>query len=142
MDLVEVQNTYVDDDNLCHIDGYPTGDDAEGKTIAVVDLDTNKVIFFDNQYRLNELVKESIAEVIANNPIYEVDKAKNVLESKGYFVGNLWHISDVQNQYECTDEEAQDVLQQVFDSERICGEINETIDIFADEMDLVKKDEE
>lgn len=39
--------------------------------------------------------------------IYE---AKQVLKKEGYFVDNLWHVSDVKENYECTDEQAQEVL--------------------------------
>lgn len=39
--------------------------------------------------------------------IYE---AKQVLKKEGYFVDNLWHVSDVKDNYECTDEQAQEVL--------------------------------
>lgn len=64
-DIHEVFNDYTCPDNLIHIDVYHSADEnAEGKTVAVVDRDTKKVIFFDNGYRLNEKVKASIDEVL------------------------------------------------------------------------------
>ena len=40
----------------------------------------------------------------------KVQKAKQVLRDNGYFVDNLWTVSDVKTKFDCTDEEAQDVL--------------------------------
>lgn len=65
MYIHEVITDYTDDQRLTHIDVYESPDsDASGKTVAVVDRDTRKVIFFDNSYRLNDKVKEAIAEVL------------------------------------------------------------------------------
>jgi hypothetical protein len=41
----------------------------------------------------------------------EIEKAKQTLKDAGYFVDNLWHIDDVQQNYNCTDEEAMEVLE-------------------------------
>lgn len=61
--IYEVSYGFIDDDNLLHIDVYfSDSDEDEGKTVAVIDLDTGKVIFFDNRFRMNEAVKEAIAE--------------------------------------------------------------------------------
>lgn len=63
--ILDIRTDYVDDQNLQHIDCWFTEDDNEqGKTVAVVDLDTKKIIFFDNGYRLNEKVKEAINYVL------------------------------------------------------------------------------
>ena len=37
-------------------------------------------------------------------------EAKDTLEKMGYQVDNLWHIDDVKGRFECTDDEAMDVL--------------------------------
>ncbi len=42
----------------------------------------------------------------------EIEKAKKVLRDAGYFTDNLWHVSDVQQDFKCTDEEAQEVLRE------------------------------
>lgn len=63
--IAEIRTDYIDDQNLQYIDCWFTDDDnEEGKTVAVVDLDTKKIIFFDNGYRLNEKVKEAINEIL------------------------------------------------------------------------------
>jgi len=40
----------------------------------------------------------------------DIKQAKEVLKANGYFVDNLWHVDDVKSKFNCTDEEAQDVL--------------------------------
>lgn len=60
--ITEIKTDYTCDQNLHHIDVYFEGTE-EGKTVAVVDHDTNKVIFFDNSYRMDEKVKEAIKEI-------------------------------------------------------------------------------
>jgi hypothetical protein len=62
--ISEIITDHIDDENLQYIDAYFDEDaDSEGKTIAVVDRDTKKVIFFDNLYRGDEQVKEAIKEI-------------------------------------------------------------------------------
>lgn len=68
--ITEVITDYVDDENLLHIDCYFDSDaNSQGTTVAVVDLDSGKVIFFDNSYRFDEKVKEAIAEVKKENNV-------------------------------------------------------------------------
>ncbi len=71
-----------------------------------------------------------------------IESAKQFLKDNGYFVDNLWSVHDVQNNYNCTTEEAQTVLSDVLESDRIKQEINESIDIVASGFDLPKKNEE
>jgi hypothetical protein len=40
----------------------------------------------------------------------KIEKAKQVLKDAGYQTDNLWHIVDVQNNYNCTEEQAMEVL--------------------------------
>lgn len=63
--LSEVITNHIDDQNVLHVDVYETSDENEqGKTIAYVCLDTLKVIFSDNRYRLDETVQNAIKEVL------------------------------------------------------------------------------
>ena len=43
--------------------------------------------------------------------------AKKFLEEQGYYTENLWHINDVKDNWECTDEQAQKVLHQALRNE-------------------------
>ena len=52
---------------------------------------------------------------------------KNELENRGWFVEIMWHIEDVQMNYNCTEADAQGVLQRVFSSEKVNKVIYEMI---------------
>lgn len=62
--------------------------------------------------------------------------AKRFLEEQGYYTECLWNISDVQQNWGCTDEQAQEILSQAFNSERITEEIFFSIDDSAIDMGL------
>jgi hypothetical protein len=64
--ITEVKNDYTDDQNYTHIDVWED-DNEEGKTIAIICRDTNKVFFIDNMLRNNPDVKEAINEVLKSN---------------------------------------------------------------------------
>jgi hypothetical protein len=72
----------------------------------------------------------------------EIEKAKATLRDAGFFVDNLWHIDDVQSRYECTDEQAQEILDYVLTNERLVEDIFELIHLEAEEMELKDKEEE
>jgi hypothetical protein len=40
----------------------------------------------------------------------EIEQAKAILKQHGYFVDNLWHVSDVKIKFNVSDNEAQDIL--------------------------------
>jgi hypothetical protein len=63
-------------------------------------------------------------------------EAKQVLRNEGYFVDNLWHVSDVQNNFECTDEQAQDILYWSLTRDNVIEFINEYITDIADNEEL------
>lgn len=62
-----------------------------------------------------------------------MEKERKKLKAKGYFTDNLWHINDVQDRFECTDEEAYNILgfamqniatyEQIFLAIEIAGEV-------------------
>lgn len=68
---------------------------------------------YENQNILDIKVKDPI-EVTPLSIADEVEQAKNILKKHGYFVDNLWAVSDVMVNSECTEEEAQLVLSRVF----------------------------
>ena len=53
---------------------------------------------------------------------------KEELTRRGYYTGNLWRIDDVQGRFEATDDEAQDVLDDVLQGSWIIEQIFECID--------------
>jgi len=65
---------------------------------------------------------------------------KKLIEAEGYYVGNLWHISDVQMYFDCTDEEAMKVLDKTFNNEWINEQISDSIKIIAESLNLKHKE--
>jgi hypothetical protein len=65
--------------------------------------------------------------------------AKQVLRSEGYFVDNLWHVSDVQNNFECDEETAQNILYWALTSPTTIEYINDSIDMVARNEELNTK---
>ena len=57
----------------------------------------------------------------------KVEIAKQILREAGYYVDNLWHIDDVKEEFECSDEDAQMVLNNVFTHDNLVMRINEMI---------------
>jgi hypothetical protein len=68
-----------------------------------------------------------------------IAEAKQVLRNEGYFVDNLWHVSDVQNNFECTDEQAQDILYWSLTRDNVIEFINEYITDIAENEELKRK---
>jgi hypothetical protein len=56
-----------------------------------------------------------------------VEEAKKVLEYHGYYCENLWHIDDVMNRYECSEDDAFNILDDVLQSELIMERIHDKI---------------
>ena len=65
-----------------------------------------------------------------------MDKLKDIdsndlrdeLASRGFYTNNLWHVDDVKQNYECSDEDALEILDRVMQSEWIGQEIFASID--------------
>lgn len=72
----------------------------------------------------------------------EIEQAKQVLRDNGYYVDNLWSVEDVQTRFKCTDNEAQEVLDQALSSEGTMEQIWFDIDYYAVEQGLINIDEE
>ena len=60
----------------------------------------------------------------------EIAKAKKLLKDNGFYTDNLWHVDDVKRllqDYQCTDEDALEILDKTLQSEWIMQQINESI---------------
>jgi hypothetical protein len=68
------------------------------------------LIKFMNTKKINDIEVKDYIELSSTLRQTDIENAKQVLKSAGYFVDNLWHVSDVKENYECTDEQAQQVL--------------------------------
>jgi hypothetical protein len=66
----------------------------------------------------------------------EIEKAKQVLRNAGYFVDSLWSIEDVQQNYNCTEEQAQVILEQSLTNEATMEQIWFSIKEFSELANL------
>ena len=71
----------------------------------------------------------------------EIEKAKQVLRDAGYQTDNLWHIDDVQNNYNCTEEQAMEVLVNVLGNDYIMETVFDLISLEAYEIGLTRKED-
>lgn len=82
-EITEIRNDYTNEDRYTHIDVWE-GDDEQGRTVAVVCLDTKKVFYIDNAMRGHDGIERAIKEAIEGadmetalngltNPIEKID---------------------------------------------------------------------
>jgi hypothetical protein len=88
----------------------------------------------ENKYIENRLTE--IANSLMND---SVKHAKQTLKDAGYFVDNLWHVNDVQDNFECDEETAQNILYWSMTSPAVIEYINETINRVATNEQLNTK---
>ena len=85
---------------------------------------------------LRTLIKK--AKSVYSGSRTDKDKLPKIRED--YQTGNLWTVADMEN-YDCTDEEALEVLESALTSESTMSCIWDNIDYYAEEMGLKKSDE-
>jgi hypothetical protein len=71
----------------------------------------------------------------------EIEQAKAILKQHGYYVGNLWTIQDVTDSYDCTDEQAQDILDTALNNEATMEQIFYAIGDACDYLDIKLKED-
>ena len=71
----------------------------------------------------------------------EIEQAKAILKQHGYFVDNLWSVSDVTDRYECTEEQAYDVLDEALTNECVMEQIWFSIDDACDSLKIELKED-
>jgi hypothetical protein len=70
----------------------------------------------------------------------DIEDAKQTLMGAGYFVDNLWCVEDVMLNYDCTKEEAQEVLSNALQNDATMQQIWEAISYKAESMNLKRRD--
>lgn len=68
-------------------------------------------------------------------------RAKKILEERGYQVDNLWHIDDVKGVFDCTNDEAMDVLISALQNEATMEQIWYAIHFVGNEHGLKQKED-
>jgi len=69
----------------------------------------------------------------------KVEEAKQVLRDAGFQVENLWSLPDVMDNYDCSEEEAMDLLEQTLTNDHVMETIWESMDIIADINSIKRK---
>ena len=86
----------------------------------------------------SETARQEVLEYAKEN--LSIEDAKKILKNHGYFVANLWHIDDVTAwAYECDEDTAQYILYKALTSAYVSQAVWESIDYFADELNLERK---
>lgn len=52
-----------------------------------------------------------------------ITEAKKILESNGCYINNLWHVDDVKELFDCSNDEAQEVLNEVMTKDSVMEHI-------------------
>ena len=103
---------------------------------------------FDNEETYNACFpmlekKAERAGMIVTETVDECElDAKKELEAYGYYTENLWSVEDVKNKFTCSDDEAQEVLDGVMQSDYIMEQINVAIQEEGEANELPEKEEE
>jgi hypothetical protein len=67
-------------------------------------------------------------QTITDKQWKEIDQARDILKSYGFYVDNLWHIDDVIKNWDCGEETAQIVLENAMENESTYEQIWCSID--------------
>jgi hypothetical protein len=78
-------------------------------------------------YSFDDIVAANKKSIEAQVREQEVNAAREVLKKNGYFVDNLWHISDVQKDFNVTRETAYEILSVTLDSDYHKERVNSDI---------------
>lgn len=74
----------------------------------------------------------------AKNKLKDITKSRALLRSNGYFTDNLWTTDDVTENYECTQEQAQQVLEMALTNTATIEQIWYAIDDACDTLQIHK----
>ena len=83
-----------------------------------------------------DYLRDEVARL--KSELNDVDKARAMLKAKGYFTDNLWCISDVITNYNCSTEDAQRVLLRAMTSEATIDQIYFAIDDACNNLKIKK----
>lgn len=98
-------------------------------------MDANQI----NDIKVKDFTDVTLQSFTAET-LNAIDDAKKLLKEHGYFVGNLWKTCDVTINYDCTEEEAQEVLEKALNYESVYELVWEGISYEAEDMNLKRRD--
>jgi hypothetical protein len=88
-------------------------------------------------YPASETDKREVLEFAKEH--LTIDDAKKILEKNGYFVANMWHISDAMEFYQCDEDTAQEILYKALTNEYVMQSVWDAIDYVAEDLNLERK---
>ena len=91
-----------------------------------------------NLERLESNIRKTWEEKKFGSPDSWIKEAKQILKDAGYFTDNLWSIEDVKDICNCSNEEAQDVLNIALTNEGTMHHIWTAIRIAGEDKSLVE----
>lgn len=71
----------------------------------------------------------------------EIEQAKKLLKDNGYYVDNLWQTKDVKMNYDCTEEQAQDILEKALNNDGTMAQQWFSIRYYAEMINLKSKEQ-
>jgi hypothetical protein len=86
---------------------------------------------------VSETARQEVLEYAKEN--LGIDEAKQILQNNGYFVANMWHISDVMEFYQCDEDTAQEILYKTLTNEYVMQSVWDAIDYVAEDLNLERK---
>jgi hypothetical protein len=66
----------------------------------------------------------------------DLKEARKILRDAGYYVDNLWTVEDVTQNYKCTREQAQEVLDRAMSNEATMNQIWLSIDYACEDLEI------
>jgi hypothetical protein len=94
-----------------------------------LDIESNVYTYTDEAQDLfNEYYDEYLTMIESAQVLDVIGNARQVLKEHGYYVENLWHIDDVKQNYNVSDQEAYDIIDKAMQSSFIMNDIFEQID--------------
>jgi len=84
----------------------------------------------------NQINVDNFIDVSAIIKQLDIESAKQLLRENGYFVDNLWQTCDITDVWDCTDEQAQELLYKALTSESTIEQIHIAINFMAEDMNL------
>lgn len=89
--------------------------------------------------QINDIEVKGFLDVTLQS-IKDIDDAKKLLRSSGYFVDNLWMTEDVLMNYKCSQEKAQEVLYGALTNDATYQQVWEAITYEAESMNLTRRE--
>ena len=94
-------------------------------------MDSNQI----NDIEVKDFTDVTLQSFTADT-LNAIDDAKKLLRGHGYFVDNLWQTCDITDIWECTEEQAQELLYKALTSESTIEQIHIAVCFMAEDMNL------